>query len=38
MELYGGFDLHARNNYLGIIDEQDTRVFNRKLPNVLELF
>jgi transposase len=33
MELYGGFDLHARNNHLGIIDEKDTRMFNRKLPN-----
>ncbi len=45
MELYAGIDLHSTSNYLGIIDEEDKRVFKKKLPNdlntilqVLELF
>ena len=33
MQLYGGFDLHARSNHLGILDERDKRVFKKKLPN-----
>jgi transposase len=33
MKLYAGIDLHANNNYLAIIDENDTRVYKKKLPN-----
>jgi transposase len=33
MKLYAGIDLHANNNYLAIIDEKDTRMYKRKLPN-----
>ncbi|NNK12616.1 MAG: IS110 family transposase [Desulfofustis sp.] len=33
MKLYAGIDLHANNNYLAIIDENDTRVYKRKLSN-----
>jgi len=33
MKLYAGFDLHSNNNYLGIIDEDGSRVFKKKLPN-----
>jgi hypothetical protein len=33
MKLYGGIDLHATSNYLGIIDGQDRRVFKKKLRN-----
>ena len=33
MKLYTGFDLHSSNSYVGIIDEQGKRAFNRKLPN-----
>ena len=32
-KLYGAFDLHSSNNYLGIIDEKDHRIYKRKLPN-----
>ncbi len=35
MELYAGIDLHSTSNYLGIIDEEDKRVFKKKLPNDL---
>ena len=35
MQLYAGIDLHSTNNYLGVIDEQDRRVFKQKLPNTL---
>lgn len=33
MALYGGIDLHASSNHLGIIDGQDRRVFKKKLRN-----
>lgn len=33
MKLYGAFDLHSSNNYLAIIDEQDKRLFKKKLHN-----
>ena len=36
MKLYAGIDLHATNIYLGIIDQDDRRVFKAKLPNDLE--
>jgi transposase len=35
MKLYAGIDLHSTNNYVGIIDEQDHRVFKQKLSNSL---
>ena len=35
MQLYAGIDLHSSNNYLGIIDEQDKRVFGKRLDNCL---
>lgn len=34
MKLYAGIDLHANNNYLAIIDDKDTRLYKRKLPNL----
>jgi transposase len=34
--LYAGIDLHAKNNYLGIIDGQDRRILEKKLPNDLD--
>ena len=33
MKLYAGIDLHSNNNYLAIIDENDHRVYKKKLPN-----
>jgi len=33
MKLYGAFDLHSNNNYFGIIDAKDKRIFKRKLKN-----
>jgi hypothetical protein len=36
MGLYAGIDLHSTSNYLGIIDEEDKRVYKKKLPNDLE--
>ena len=35
MKLYAGIDLHSSNNYLGIIDTKDQRVFGKRLPNCL---
>jgi len=32
-KLYGAFDLHSSNNYLGISDETDRRVYKKRLPN-----
>lgn len=33
MELYAGIDLHSSNNYIGIIDEEDWRLYQKRLPN-----
>ena len=35
MEVYAGIDLHSSNNYVGIIDEQDQRLYQKRLPNRL---
>ena len=32
-KLYGAFDLHSRDNYLGISDEKDRRVYKKRLRN-----
>jgi len=36
MRLYAGIDLHSSNNYLGIINEKDERLYQKRLPNQLE--
>jgi transposase len=36
MKVYAGIDLHSSNNYVGIIDEQDQRLFQKRMPNRLE--
>jgi len=33
MELYAGIDLHSNNNYLAVIDDQDKRLYQKRLPN-----
>jgi transposase len=33
MKLYAGIDLHSISNYLAIIDEQDKRVYQKRLAN-----
>lgn len=35
MKLYAGIDLHSSNNYVGIIDENDKRLFGKRLDNNL---
>ena len=35
MKLYAGIDLHSSNNYTGVINGQDERVYGRRLPNHL---
>lgn len=35
MVYYGAIDLHSNNCYLGIIDENEQRIYKRKLPNDL---
>jgi len=37
MALYAGIDLHGNNGYYGIVDEDDHRVFQKRLPNELEV-
>jgi len=32
-KLYTGIDLHSTNCYIGIIDQEDKRIFNKRLPN-----
>jgi transposase len=36
MELYAGLDLHSRNTYIGIMDNDFNRVFKKRVPNHLE--
>jgi transposase len=36
MKVYAGIDLHSSNNYIGIIDEQDQRLYQKRLPNRLK--
>ena len=36
MKTYAGIDLHASNNYLGIIDAKDRRLFGKRLSNSIE--
>lgn len=36
MKLYSGVDLHSNNHVVAIIDEQDERVFQKRLPNDLD--
>jgi len=35
MQVYAGIDLHSTNSYIGIIDENDQRLFQKRLPNEL---
>jgi len=35
MRLYCGIDLHGDNGYYGIIDEQNKRIFKKRVPNNL---
>ena len=36
MKLYGGIDLHANNSVVAILDEQDHKVYQKRLRNDLE--
>ncbi|MDA3916700.1 MAG: transposase [Deltaproteobacteria bacterium] len=36
-KLYTGIDLHSNNNYIGIIDDDDRRVYKKRLPNKEEV-
>ena len=35
METYAGIDLHSSNNYIGIINDKDEKLFGKRLPNNL---
>ena len=36
MRVYAGIDLHSSNNYIGVIDGQDRRLYQKRLPNDLD--
>jgi hypothetical protein len=36
MKVYAGIDLHSSNNDVGIINDQDQRVYQKRLPNQTE--
>jgi transposase len=36
MKTYAGIDLHSSNNYVGIIDEHDKRLYKKRLPNRMD--
>ena len=35
MKSYAGICLHSSNNYTGVIDEEDKRLYGKRLPNHL---
>jgi transposase len=35
MKAYAGIDLHSSNNYIGIIDDKDQRLYGKRMPNDL---
>jgi len=35
MKAYAGIDLHSSNNYLGIINDNDKRLYGRRISNDL---
>jgi transposase len=37
MRYFVGIDLHSDNNYTGVIDKKDSRIFGKKLPNDLDV-
>jgi len=37
MKAYAGIDLHSSNNYLGIINDNDKRLYGRWISNDLNL-
>ena len=37
MKLYSAADLHSNNHFLTIIDEQDRRILEKRLPNDLAI-
>ena len=37
MELYVGMDLHSRNTYFGILNEEFKRIFKKRVNNSLPL-
>lgn len=37
MELYAGLDLHSRNTYIGILDQEDKKIFRKRLMNNSEV-
>ena len=36
MKVYAGIDLHSSNNYIGIINEENRRLYQKRLPNQLK--
>lgn len=36
MNLYAGIDLHSNNNFIGVIDEQDQRLYSKRHDNRLD--
>lgn len=36
MKLYAGIDLHSNNNYIGIIDENDKRLYSKRHENDMD--
>jgi hypothetical protein len=32
-QLYAGIDLHSNSSFLGISDEEDKRLYRKRLPN-----
>ncbi|TWI76699.1 hypothetical protein LZ24_00320, partial [Desulfobotulus alkaliphilus] len=36
MKTYAGIDLHSSNNFIVVIDNDDKRLFEKRIPNNIE--
>jgi hypothetical protein len=37
MKLYGGINLHSNNSVISLLDENDRLIYERRLPNELDV-
>ncbi len=35
--LYSGIDLHSNNSHLAILNQDDKRIYHKKLPNMIDV-
>ena len=36
-QVYIGIDLHPKNSHIGILEQEDKRIFHKRLPNQADI-